>query len=253
MKGAVLIWLVVVLPAFAQAPICTGSMWDRVCTMPDGTQLQCHPTVPASDMSVCTATGPNGYVGTGLIPSVFGMIFQARFNGRVASTRQDLFSTINISVKQSTLLMGLSVLMRSWKVITNNPELQRQADENADKFADLSAAESKDMTKFAKSWAQPTEWGLYRMAKPLREFHDTALTDACHLRDDSERMVAPVKRIIAARRDAQPSTYSAILEQAVAIVESDREALAPECTTKQAMKLLRKQAEKDKVNPAGNQ
>src|SRR5260370_20599497 len=117
------------LPAFAQEPICSGSMWDRVCTMPDGTQLQCRPTIPASDMSVCTATGTNGYVGTGLIPSVFGMIFQARFNGRVASARQDLFSTINISVKQSTLLLGLSVLMKSLKGFTHKPEMQRLAAE----------------------------------------------------------------------------------------------------------------------------
>ncbi|HZU45294.1 MAG TPA: hypothetical protein VE994_21635 [Terriglobales bacterium] len=206
------------------------------CHVPDGTEIRCH----NGSYSECTVTHPNGQTGVGPGSALIAWLVERHREHKTDKAIENATATVTLTVKYSILLSDAGTLVQ--RLGPYLPPNEKTLAEQLTKYlASQSSVFSGAVSGFAASWSGADRASFYHAAKGLQKLYNSGLVPVCSARAAS--------RMLTDKLDAARGNLPADIAQALDSVKSDQTLLEPECTSKDAVKLLKKQAEKMKEKP----
>jgi hypothetical protein len=216
-----------------------------MCQMSNGSQMLCEANGP--NQSYCSVTHPNGFVsgstsasnesggGTGPAALLVAWLVQRHAEHTTNKAIENATSTVLLTIKYSMLLMDSSTLAERLAPYLP-PEQKALVEQTTKNLASQSSAFSGAVANFATSWNGADRSSFYHSAKGLEKLYDSGLVPVCGTRSASQMLTGKL--------DSVRPNLAADIVQALDAVKADEILLDSECTSKEAVKQLNKQAEK---------
>lgn len=205
--------------------------------MPDGTQINCY----NGSYSDCTVTHPNGQTGEGPAGALIRWLVERHREHSTDKAIENASATVLLTVKHSMHLTDMSTLLRRIGPYLPSDE-KAQMEQLAGNLTAQSSAFSGAVSYFAANWNGANRSSYRYAAKGMEKLYDNGLLAVCGARISST--------VLTAKLDSVRATLPADVMQALDAVKGDEALLSPECTSKQAIKLLNGEAEMVKAKPA---
>jgi len=233
--------------AFGQSFDCYNYGSYSQCQMPNGSQITCYNYI-AGTHSSCEVTHANGFVssqsnanasGDAVGPLVLLIAWMAHKHAEHITDKamENASATVLLTIKHSIHLMDTSALIQRLGPYLP-PEQKSLAEQLTKNLAAQSSAFSGAVSYFAANWNAADRSSFYHAAKGLEKLYDSGLLAVCGARAASQMLTGKL--------DTVRSNLPVELTQVLHAVKGDETLLEPECTSKEAVKLLKKQAEKTK-------
>jgi hypothetical protein len=148
-------------------------------------------------------------------------------------------ATVQLTIKHSMHLADMSTLLKRLGPHLP-PDQKAQMEQVAGSLTAQSSAFSGAVSNFAANWNVSTDRSSFHdAAKKMEKLYDNGLLAVCGARTSSQ--------VLTVKLDSVRPNLPADVVQALDAVKGDEALLGPECDSEQALKLLKKQAEKAKA------
>lgn len=251
MNRANLVWLLVcfgAVSAFAQTDFnCSKNGQFSDCQLPNGSEIHCFD--PGAGPS-CQITHPSGYQNAptvGALPGTWQLISSLVALHRRHVTGKSVAAgseALTLSLKFSMMLADEGALLEKLEPY-GAPEQKAMYEKWIGWLKSQSSAFAQGAQLFSSTWDGATDAQFYHAAKGMEKLRNTGLMAVCGQREFLGKMTGQLDSV---RATMPAEKYPPDVGRALDALESDETLLKPDCTSKQAIKLMKKQGATAKID-----